>query len=397
MLKLENLRFHRRLEKLRVGFVSAEDDTARRLCRELLDAFGEAVAGHWTRGELEEWCAALTRREKDVKLASGLAKILFDRAEFEASDDSLPELRREILSRAAAALENAGGDYRKYRDELRGGRGDLDLYGDLPEFAKLEKCRAFASPEELIDAYNTALVQGLLLYSEKLTLEFREPHPENLRPLLRKMRFHRLLASAANLTPERTVLEIAGPFSILENSRKYALQLAVFFPNVLQMPNWRLFARLKINDREVDLTLDETSPLRPPRRRADYLPPEIAAFRDLFKSPEWELLPDAPPLLPDGSAPVIPDFSFRRTASGTVVHLELFHRWHRTGLAERIADVEKLKRLHLVIGADRALAPILDADTRAENAGLVFRFRDFPGVETTLRALKKSGFGDLLP
>ena len=394
MLKLENLRFHRRLEKLHVSFVSADDETARRLCRELLDAFDEAVAGRWTRGELEEWCAALTRREKDVKLASGLAKILFDRAEFEESDDTLPELRREVLSRAAAALKNASGDYRKYRDELRNGRGDFDLYGDLPEFAKLEKCRAFASPEELIDAYNVALVQGLLLYAEKLTLEFTSPRPENLRPLLRRMRFHRLLASGVNLTPEKTVLEIDGPFSILENSRKYALQLAMFFPNVLQMPNWRLFARLKLGEREVDLTLDERSPLRPTRQRADYLPPEIAAFRAAFASPEWELLPDAPPLLPDAAAPVIPDFSFRHTATGKIAHVELFHRWHKTGLAHRLADVEKLRAMRLVIGADRALGAILDADTRAEDAGLLFRFRDFPGVETTLRALKKSGFGD---
>ena len=396
MLKLENLRFHRRQEKLYVGFVAADDATALRLGSELLGAFDEAAAGRWTRGELEEWCTALTRREKEVKLASGLAKILFDRAEFEESGDELPELRREVLARAAAALKNAGGDYRRYRDELRVGRGDFDLYGDLPEFSRLEKCRAFASPEELIDAYNVALVQGLLLYAEKLTLEFRSPRPEDLRPLLRRMRFHRLLAAAANLTPEKTVLEIDGPFSILENSRKYALQLATFFPNVLPMPNWRLFARLKISDREVELKLDESSPLRSPRRTADYLPPEISAFRAAFESPDWELLPDAPPLLPDGDAPVIPDFSFRHTVTGRIAHLELFHRWHKTGLARRLTDPEKLRKLHLLVGADRALAAILDADPRAENAGLVFRFRDFPGVETTLRALKRSGFGDML-
>ena len=394
MLKLENLRFHRRREKLYVGFVSGSDETARRLCRELSDAFDEAVAGRWTRGELEEWCSALVRREKDVKLASGLAKILFDSAEFEESDDTLPELRREVLSRAAAALKNARGDYRSYRDELRGGRGALDLYGDLPEFAKLEKCRVFASPEELIDAYNIALVQGLLLHSEKLKLNFKAPRPENLRPLLRKMRFHRLLATGTSLTPEETTLEIDGPFSILENSRKYALQLAMFFPNVLQMPNWRLFARLKLGEREVDLELDESSPLHPPRLRADYQPPEIAAFRTAFKSAEWELLPDAPPLLPDGETPILPDFSFRHIATGKIAHLELFHRWHKTGLARRIADPEKLKSLHLVIGADRVLAPVLDAAPQAEESGLVFRFRDFPGVETALRALKKSGFGD---
>lgn len=392
MLKLENLRFRRRQEKLYAGFVRADDEDARRLGGELLAAFDEAAAGRWTRGELEEWCAALTRREKDVKLASGLAKLLIDRAEFAEGDEELPELRRTVLSRAAAAMRNAGGDYRRYRDELRGGRGDFDLYGDLPEFAKLEKCRAFSSAEELIDAYNVALVQGLLLYAEKLTLKFRSPRPEDLRPLLRRMRFHRLLATGVNLGSGETVLEIDGPFSLLENSRKYALQLAMFFPNVLAMPAWELVAKLKISDREVVLDLDERSPLRLPKRRADYMPPEIAAFRAAFASTEWELIDDAPPLLPDSAAPVIPDFSFRHKQTGCVAHLELFHRWHRTGLERRLADPGKLAALKLVIGADRALAPILDAHPQAEEAGLLFRFRDFPGVESTLRALKKSGF-----
>lgn len=395
MLKLENLRFRRRLEKIRINFLTARDEDAVRLCRELLDAFDEAVAGRWTRGELEEWCSTLARKEKDSKLAGGLIKILFDRAEFEEGDEKLPELRREVLSRSAAALRDAKGDYRRYRDGLRGDRGDFDLYGDLPEFAKLEKCRAFANPEEMIDAYNIAQVQGLLLHTAKLTLKFTSPRPENLRPLLRKMRFHRLLTTSYKLSPEETVLEIDGPFSLLENSRKYALQLAMFFPCVLSMPDWRLFAHLNLNDREVDLELDATSPLRPPQRRTDYMPPEIAAFRAAFKSPDWELLNESPPLLPTDEAPVIPDFSFRNIATGQVAHLELFHRWHRTGLERRLASPQTLKKLNLFIGADRALAAILDAHPQAEETGLVFRFRDFPGVETTLRALKKTGFGDI--
>ena len=395
MLKLENLRFRRRLDKIRITFLSADDEEAARLCTELLDAFDEAVAARWTRGELEEWCATLARKEKDSKLAGGLIKILFDRTEFEEGDETLPELRREVLLRSAAALRNANGDYRRYRDELRGGRGDFDLYGDLPEFAKLEKCRAFTTPEEMIDAYNVAQVQGLLLYAARLTLKFTSPRPENLRPLLRKMRFHRLLTTGTRVSPEETVLEIDGPFSLLENSRKYALQLAMFFPCVLNLPEWKLFAHLNLNGREVDLELDHRSPLHPPLRRADYMPPEIAAFRSAFKSTEWELLDEVPPLLPTETEPVIPDFSFRSLATGHVVHLELFHRWHRTGLERRLASPQALRKLKLIIGADRALGAILDAHPQAEEAGLVFRFRDFPGVETTLRALKKSGFGDL--
>ena len=395
MLKLENLRFRRRLDKIRISFITADDAEALRLCRELLDAFDEAVAGRWTRGELEEWCSTLARKEKDSKLAGGLIKILLDRAEFEEGDEKLPELRRMVLMRAASALRNAGGDYRRYRDELRGGHGCFDLYGDLPEFAKLEKCRVFTTPGEMIDAYNIAQVQGLLLYAAKLTLKFTSPRPENLRPLLRKMRFHRLLTTGTKVSPEETVLEIDGPFSLLENSRKYALQLAMFFPNVLNMPEWRLFAHLKLNDREVDLELDSRSPLRPPLRRADYMPPEIAAFRTAFESAEWELLDEVPPLLPTEDGPVIPDFSFRSRATGQTVHLELFHRWHRTGLERRLASPQTLRKLKLIIGADRALGAIIDAHPQAEDAGLVFRFRDFPGVETTLRALKKSGFGNL--
>ena len=71
---------------------------------------------------------------------------------------------------------------------------------------------------------------------------------------------------------------------------------------------------------------------------------------------------EAPPLLPTETEPVIPDFSFRSLATGHVVHLELFHRWHRTGLERRLASPQALRKLKLIIGADRALGAILDMD-----------------------------------
>ena len=102
MLKLENLRFHRRLEKLRVGFVDAGDETARRLCRELLDAFDEAVAGRWTRGELEAWCAALTRREKDV------LNLLLRRMSNDQISDELGIKRRAVENYISSIYEKIG-------------------------------------------------------------------------------------------------------------------------------------------------------------------------------------------------------------------------------------------------------------------------------------------------
>ena len=388
MLKLEHLRIRRRLDKISISFADAQDEALLRQAGELLDAFDEAAAGRWSRGELEEWCASLARGEKDGKFSSGAAKLLFDRTEFADDAEDLPKLRRQLLSRSAAALREASGDYRRYRDMVRGEHGAPDIYGDLPEFAKLEKCRSFSNGAELIAAYNLAQVQGVLLYASKLHLEFSEPRPEELRPLLRNMRFHRLLAGSIRISPKLTVLEIDGPFSILESSRKYALQLATFFPAVLAMREWKLQADLRIDDRLLRLELDDRAPLAPPRRRADYLPPELTVFQNAFNDREWELASDAPAFLPDGDTPIIPDFTFRRRSDGAVIHLELFHRWHRTGLARRLSEPEKLRRLHLLVGVDRALNAVADKYPGAENAGLIFRFRDFPGIETTLRALR---------
>ena len=133
---------------------------------------------------------------------------------------------------------------------------------------------------------------------------------------------------------------------------------------------------------------ESTAPLRAPGKRVDYLPPEITAFQNSFRAEDWELTP-APAFLPDGDTPVIPDFSFRRRSDGMIAHLELFHRWHRTGLVKRLSDSEKLRRMHLILGVERSLGSVLDAAREAEESGLAFRFRDFPGVETTLRALRK--------
>ena len=389
MLKLEHLRLYRRADKLHIRFADAHDPATAEVFRELLDAFGEARRGRWTRGELEEWCDSLARREKDRKLASGAAKLLMDRLQFTECGEEIPELRRKLLLRSAEALKNSGGDYRRYRDAVRQDAGAADIYADLPDFARVENADIPSDAGEAVDAYNLALVQGVLLYTAKLRLEVASPRQEELRPLLRRMRFHRLLAKAEMPSPDLTVLEIDGPFSLLESSRKYALQLALFFPAVTALSRWKLKAEVRIDDRNLDLELSESSaPLRAPRRRADYLPPEITAFQSAFRAEDWELTP-APAFLPDGETPVIPDFSFRRRSDGTVAHLELFHKWHRTGLVKRLADPEKLRRMHLILGVERSLGAVLDAAPEAEKRGLAFRFRDFPGVETTLRALRK--------
>ena len=79
------------------------------------------------------------------------------------------------------------------------------------------------------------------------------------------------------------------------------------------------------------------------------------------------------------------------TRRGLELHLELFHRWHRGQLERRLELLDRRPELPLLLGIDRALA---DDDGFAALcgkhpalAGRLYRFRDFPGVDRTVKML----------
>ena len=76
------------------------------------------------------------------------------------------------------------------------------------------------------------------------------------------------------------------------------------------------------------------------------------------------------------------------------MHLELFHRWHQGQLAQRLEKLNSMPSLPLFIGIDRALVKGENGENEIrsrypEIAGKIWFFRDFPGVDNTLRMLKK--------
>ena len=77
------------------------------------------------------------------------------------------------------------------------------------------------------------------------------------------------------------------------------------------------------------------------------------------------------------------------------MHVELFHRWHAGQLTKRIALLAEKPDLPLLLGIDRALVKneeefdnlFADAPEVKEKCWL---FRDFPGISTTVNALKRA-------
>lgn len=345
----------------------------------------------------------------DLKLLRGLDKILRDRCGFsspEACDYVEPRAGLFAASGEVLRTLEPGTDEAAFREAVLGGmqseaRAFVDggIYADLPGNELLLESPKL-SPRELLERYNCALAQSLLLYSADIELEIEDPEAAKMRRLCKYLKFFRLLARISRVgTGGRLRVTVDGPASMFENTQKYGLQLACFFPAVLDMARWSLKTRVKPYGRELDLKLDQESGLTGHYRNfSAYVPEEVAMFHRLFKEKveDWRVV-GGDALSQEGSNELIfPDLSFC-SISGQLLHLELFHRWHATALLQRLEYCEKHPGIPLVIGVDRALHRRPEILARLEESEYFqqsgFLFRDFPGVDRVRKLLdgKRAG------
>ncbi|MBO5991263.1 MAG: DUF790 family protein [Lentisphaeria bacterium] len=325
---------------------------------------------------------------------NSLLKLLEERIEFQTGTAGIdhPALRRELFLKSAQLLADGFPDEQSFSSIFPA--DTPDPYGDLPEFDTALSFKEL-TPKELLERYNTALVQAILLKAEKMTVVVGESDPAELRRMLKYLKFFRLLADISKNSAGSLKIEISGPFSLFGPTRKYALNLAAFLPAVLRLGSWKLRAEVKTRSgSSAVLKLDDSAGLVSHYRHfSAYVPEEIRIFHQLFnlKSDDWEITGDTPVLLAGSGRYLVPDLSFKRRSDSSVIHLELFHRWHRGQMENRLEYLERKKDLPLIIGIDRAICDEETAEilTKKYPGAMAksFRFRDFPGVDTVLRKL----------
>lgn len=385
---------------VRPQFVRTDDEALRQFAGQLLAVY--SLNGSPSRSEIAESAEPLINTWKDLKLAKGLNKLLQDRCEFrhETAND-VAELRHRVFAVSAALLRQSHpgyDDYCRMMTEHVGVAAEAlhdRLYADLPENERLSRFKEL-DPGQLLERYNCSLVQSLLLQARSLTLRVVEPEAAKLRRMIKYLKFFRLLAriyaedagvAAANdLGATRLRFEVDGPASMFENTHKYGLQLASFFPAVCDLAQWQLDTEVFCRSRQVRLSLNETSGLVGHYRNfSTYVPEEVRMFHRRFKETvtDWAIVGETPFMDAGDQELIFPDVSFRHQ-SGTTVHLELFHRWHASQLVARLAYVEAHPEQLLILGVDRYLAnkpeisEALDASSGFGANG--FLFRDYPAV-----------------
>lgn len=204
------------------------------------------------------------------------------------------------------------------------------------------------TPASLIEKYNLALVQGVLLRAEWVSVELKE----SVRAVVRYAKLQGLLADFAPTRSHGLRMDVSGPLALFRNTLKYGRALANFFPTLTAAPSFALAARCRVANApgaevHVIVAVDHHAPLA----RGHALPRdadssvERALVRDVRKSKSGYTIHRETVALRAGPHLVFPDFALRRGNEEVLVEVVGYYTeeyLRRKTVALREANVRNL-------------------------------------------------------
>lgn len=351
--------------------------------------------------EVSESITIITQTFKRPKVGKGLAKLLTDAMSVQEPGDAPMALRECTFAAAMDALAKAtptqsedtfvGAVVRQVIDD---GCFTLDeanpaedlrhrLHADLPRRRMIEQVE-ISDPDVLMDRYDLAIAQGLVMYSQSLELEIPDMERPEVRRLLRFMRFCRLVAHIER-TSDGCRLQVEGPVRLFEGAKAYGLQLASFLSVIPTLPKWRLSAEVHWPRREpAQLELSHKHGLSSRfSGGAGHVPEAMTETIRRIQWPGWSVDTAPAPKIMGASSLAVPDFALV-SEDGRQIVVELFHPFHRGALERRLVDLEVHPEAGYRLGVDKALLKDAALAQRVEAHPQAFQFRKFP----SLRVLK---------
>ncbi len=361
--------------------------------------------GGRTRGEIETEVDELIGEGVATLVPRGLAKVLDDRAEFEVVAQLPPDKVREQVFSAAAAYRRqlrAAGHRAPFRRDLvmeqvastlgvESETVSASMFADLKDENRMLRFDDLGA-QALIDRYNVALAQAVLLRSVLLKAEVRGEGPARYRQLFRWLKFHRLLYRVEGSMRAGYQIQIDGPMSLFSSTTKYGLQMALFLPALLQCQDFRLDAELRWGPKREPrwFHLESSDALVSHYREAgQYVPAEVSAFLDRFRqiAPDWEVSEFSEVIELGREAVWVPDYRFLHRPTDTDVYVEILGFWKRSSL-------DRLLRLLPQHGPPRYVLAVsdrlkVDEESLDELTGPVLRFKEIPNAPEFLGLLER--------
>jgi uncharacterized protein len=418
--KLVRVRYAR--DQVVPKYLDASDPNWLEAADRLLELF-RAQDGR-TRGSLEEDLRELFGSDPSQLVHQGLAKLLEDRCGFEVISGHPPEQIREAVFRTAAAhrvgaweSESVGERERPAAcnsptlslsqalrsfnrsavlQEVADSLGltadsvEQSLFADLKSEQRLVHFKDITA-ERLLQRYNVALAQAVLLRSTRVQVVIRGEPPQRYRQLFRLVKFHRLVCQIEPAGPDSYRLDLDGPLSLFAATLKYGLQLALFLPAILLCHDFDLRAELNWGPQRKPKSFTLTPADGLVSHHADtgtYVPPEIAMFAELFrkKIPDWDIAEETR-VLRLGDSFWVPDFRLTERATGRSVLLEVLGFWRRSSAEQHLERLRKHAREPFLLAISEQLR-VDQANLTALPAG-IYRFRQMPLPDEIARLAQK--------
>jgi predicted nuclease of restriction endonuclease-like RecB superfamily len=385
LLTADLVRARRRGDELKLTPLDAAGSMAAlELARTLL-ALAEAHVGK-TRSELDEVMDAVIGSAQDRKLAAGLAKLIWDRAELTEAVPIDPEaLRHDVFTRAQAAWATTGEGDRFDRTtvlaQVAAERGltvdDLErgLYADLREAHVVTRLAPISAPR-LVEAYALAQPQAVLLRAVRVVVEVRSAIPGAYRTLFRKLKFLRLLCTITPHAKGGYRIEIDGPFSLFESSTRYGLALALALPAIRELDRWSLVADIRWGTERRPLTCRLDGLGEPDADAAPHLADDVRALLDAISASgtPWRASPATEILDLPGHGICVPDLTFTHARTGAHVHLEVLGYWSRDAVWKRVELVQAGLDHRIVFAVGQHLR-VSEAALDAELPGALYVYK----------------------
>jgi predicted nuclease of restriction endonuclease-like RecB superfamily len=290
-------------------------------------------------------------------LLLGLGHLVEQRCEFAAPASAGPELvRRRVFERSSKARSELTADQRFDREQilvdvaaelgLSVAELERSLYADLRGVQQLERCSA-TNAAALIEDYELAQLQSVLLRALRLEAEVRAARPDAYRDLFRKLKFRQLLFRIEPLAGGGYRLDIDGPLSLFGPTTKYGLELALSLPSLLSCGHVTLRAELRWGKRREKLFFEQTFAPQVQASADGGVRTEVLELiraleqqRDFSVRPCERLLD----LTAEGGGVLVPDLELTPasgSASRRSVLVELLGFWSRDAVFRRIEAAER--------------------------------------------------------
>jgi predicted nuclease of restriction endonuclease-like RecB superfamily len=339
----------------------------RQRAQELAETYLQIAQAHQgrTRGDFDEACRYVVSNPRERRLALGFKKLVDDLCQFETVEGTdFRELRRDVFLAAARNRRDLGPhdvfDRAALLEEVaqQRNRGETPeellrgLYADLREAQRLTEVPRL-SPTRLVERYEMAQAQAVLLRATRVVAHLRCDSPAMYRYVFGKLKFRRLLYRIEPASAGGYRVTIDGPHSLFSSVTKYGLQLALMLPVFQQCDQWRLEADLlwgkdrrpllfRLSPRTLAGYGGELAPVRGGEGSAGGASPDVEALIEQFSQLEtsWVVQRAQEILQLPGLGICVPDLEFHQADTGEVVYLEVLGFWSRDAVWKRVELVQ---------------------------------------------------------